>query len=172
MIYTSLFRGRELTLLPALPEDCAELIICDYKNIKEGSSFNPGLLWQNYKRLLKDYGAIVIVAPKSIAKAIHKRSDIPNIYSVNTKTETLYIYSQSASPAPHIDGQQLKSRKALYSQLIEHFTIPYDFVLAVPMGDGEAGVVCTELQRNFVGIENRPTAFNKAYVKINMANEK
>jgi len=235
-----IIQGDCLVEMPKIPDKSIDMILCDLPYGTTACSWDTIIpfepLWEQYKRIIKDKGAIVLTASQPFTSAlvmsnikmfkyqwvwnkklagngilakiqplkIHedvlifskgkckyfpemtkgilrkkltsnlKVSEINNGDGVKKCQET---YNDTYYPTSIIDFSLAGLRKgrlhptqkpvALFEYLIKTYTNESETVLDNCMGSGTTGVVCKNLNRNFIGIELDPEYFKIAEKRIN-----
>lgn len=191
-------QGDCLELMKDIPDKSIDMILCDLPygvtQNKQDITLPFDKLWENYERIIKDNGAILLfgqgtfyvdlvnsnrklfrydlVWDKQLTSGFLNAKRMPlrqheQIAVFYKKLPTYNPQFKHGKPHPSIAKHRTEKPVALLEYLIKTYTNEDDLVLDNCMGSGSTGVACINTNRNFIGIELSEEYYNIAKERIN-----
>lgn len=177
-----LLQGDCLELMKNIPDKSIDLVLCDPPYGTTSCSWDSIIdldeLWNQYNRIIKDVGAIVLFDSEPFSSKVRisnikkykydwiwEKSGASSCLSVKKMplkvTENIMVFSSKK-----MNYYPIQKPVELLKYLIKTYTKEGDMVLDNCMGSGSTGVACKNLNRNFIGIELDENYFNIAKQRI------
>ena len=184
----NLLHGDCLELMKDIPDKSVDMILCDLPYGTTQCSWDTIIpfepLWEQYERIIKDNGAIVLTASQPFASALVMSN--PKLFKYewiwDKVLPTGFAIAKHQPMKQHEQVIEFGKGKVVYNPilptqkpvplfeyLIKTYTNEVDTVLDNCMGSGTTGVACLNTNRNFIGIELDDKYFEIAKRRISKA---
>lgn len=184
-------QGDCLEIMKDIPDKSIDMILCDLPYGTTACKWDVVIpfesLWEQYNRIIKDNGAIVLFSKQPFTtELIHsnlknfkyslvwKKDNHDNPLMAKKRFLNITDYPRNIlefkRDLPNIHPTQ--KPVALLEYLIKTYTNENETVLDNCMGSGSTGVACMNINRNFIGIELDEKYFEIAKERIEKAQNK
>jgi len=164
--------GDCLELMKDIPNGSIDMILCDLPYGTTACKWDTIIpfdkLWEQYERIIKPNGAIVLTASQPFTSAL---------VMSKPKDEQWFKYPTNIlniAKDDKRDGTQHPTQKPieLFEYLIKTYTNDNDLVLDNCAGSGTTAIACLNTNRQFIVMEQEPNYFEKIKKRVADFNKK
>lgn len=191
-----LYHGDCLEVMKDIPDKSVDMILCDLPCGTTKCKWDTIIpfvpLWEQYNRIIKDNGAIVLFASQPFTSVLvnsnirmfkyewiwrkNKGGNPLNVKKIPMKQHESILVFYKKSPTYNPQSVQFckverglhptQKPVALLEYLVKTYTNEGELILDNCMGSGSTGVACVNINRKFIGIELNEEYFNLAKGRI------